>query len=102
SGSVITLWSKNFDEQESAVCPVLSASRTIVASARRPGTSMREARLPFDVAGRSYVDARHARAGPSRVHGPDGGTGGKDREASHRHDGDLQQLPQSGAAGEVA
>src|SRR5580704_4805005 len=38
-----------FNEQESRVRFVLSASRTIVASARRAGASMREARLPFDL-----------------------------------------------------
>ena len=92
----------NFNEQESAVRFVLSASRTVVASARRAGASMREARLPFDLAGRSYVDARDARPRPSRMPGADGGAVGKDRENSHRHAGDLQLVPQSGAAGEDA
>src|SRR5271165_1378016 len=62
-----------FNEQESRVRIVISASRTIVASARRAGASMREARLPFDLAGRSHVDARDARPRPSRMPGADGG-----------------------------
>ena len=102
AGSAVNFARSKFNEQESRVRFVLSASLTIVASGRRAGASMREARLPFDLAGRSHVATRDARPRPARMRGADGGAGGQDRENSHRHARDLQLVPQSRAAGEDA
>src|SRR6266481_8220953 len=80
----------------------LTSGGAVVQSAGRSSAARRIIGLPFALAGRSYVDAGHARSRPSGMSYHDERIGGGDRKNPNRNAGHLQFLSKPGLAREVA